>query len=103
MLAAQRQARILEEVQRTGGVRVNDLTRLLGVSDMTVRRDLDALDSRGLLTKVHGGATVRRSGSTVHRPDQLTTWLQDAGFAPPRRVRTARIPGLALYQAGKRW
>ena len=64
MLAAQRQARILEEVQRTGGVRVNDLTRLLGVSDMTVRRDLDVLDSRGLLTKVHGGATVRRSGST---------------------------------------
>ncbi|NUP45836.1 MAG: methyltransferase domain-containing protein [Catenulispora sp.] len=42
------------------------------------------------------------SGSTVHRPDQLTAWLHAAGFTPPRRVRTARIPGLALYQAGKR-
>jgi DeoR/GlpR family transcriptional regulator of sugar metabolism len=64
MLAAQRQSRILEEIQRTGGIRVNDLTKLLGVSDMTVRRDLDALAGRGLITKVHGGATVRQSGST---------------------------------------
>jgi DeoR/GlpR family transcriptional regulator of sugar metabolism len=64
MLAAQRQNRILEEIQRTGGIRVNDLTKLLGVSDMTVRRDLDALASRGLITKVHGGATVPQAGST---------------------------------------
>ncbi|GAA2022566.1 hypothetical protein GCM10009839_20000 [Catenulispora yoronensis] len=42
------------------------------------------------------------SGSAVHRPEQLATWFSAAGFAPPRRIRTARIPGLALYQAGKR-
>ena len=67
MLAAQRQTRILEEIQRTGGIRVNDLTKLLGVSDMTIRRDLDALAGRGLITKVHGGATVRQAGS-AHEP-----------------------------------
>ena len=44
-----RQARILEEVRRTGGARVAQLTALLGVSDMTVRRDLEALDRKGLL------------------------------------------------------
>ncbi len=49
MLPAQRQERILEEVQRVGGVRVSDLTGLLGVSDMTVRRDLDTLARRGLI------------------------------------------------------
>lgn len=57
-LAPQRQARILEEIQRAGGVRVSDLTRLLGVSDMTVRRDLDSLARQGLVAKVHGGATA---------------------------------------------
>jgi ubiquinone/menaquinone biosynthesis C-methylase UbiE len=41
------------------------------------------------------------SGSTLHTPAQLTSWLESAGFTPPRRVRSARIPGLALYQAGK--
>ena len=64
MLARQRQARILDEVQRKGGVRVSDLTELLGVSDMTVRRDLDALARQGLVDKVHGGATLRFGGST---------------------------------------
>jgi DeoR/GlpR family transcriptional regulator of sugar metabolism len=47
-----------------GAVRVSELTTLLGVSDMTIRRDLDVLDRRGLLQKVHGGATVRQAGSS---------------------------------------
>lgn len=58
MLAKQRQDRILEEVRMHGGVRVSDLVELLGVSDMTIRRDLDVLARRGLLDKVHGGASV---------------------------------------------
>ncbi|AIG73631.1 MULTISPECIES: DeoR/GlpR family DNA-binding transcription regulator [Amycolatopsis] len=57
MLARQRQAVILEEARRTGAVRVSDLVVRLGVSDMTVRRDLDVLASRGLVEKVYGGAT----------------------------------------------
>ena len=58
MLARQRQALILERVREDGGVRVADLVRELGVSDMTVRRDLEILNDRGLLEKVHGGATA---------------------------------------------
>ena len=57
MLARQRQALILEEARRTGAVRVSDLVARLGVSDMTVRRDLDVLAGRGLVEKVYGGAT----------------------------------------------
>ncbi len=56
MLAAQRRGRILSELSRDGTVRVTDLVELLGVSDMTVRRDLVALHREGLLEKVHGGA-----------------------------------------------
>ena len=63
MLAAQRRQRILEEVRRVGGVRVSELTALLGVSDMTVRRDLERLGQEGLIQKVHGGATVPRFSS----------------------------------------
>jgi DeoR/GlpR family transcriptional regulator of sugar metabolism len=63
MLAQQRQALILEHVERDGAVRVSELTKLLSVSDMTVRRDLDALARRGLLDKVHAGATLRQDAS----------------------------------------
>ncbi|GAA3117992.1 DeoR/GlpR family DNA-binding transcription regulator [Planomonospora alba] len=62
MLAQQRQQAILERVRSSGGVRVADLVRELGVSDMTIRRDLEVLAERGLLEKVHGGATATGPG-----------------------------------------
>jgi DeoR/GlpR family transcriptional regulator of sugar metabolism len=55
-LARQRQSLILERVREQGAVRVADLVRELGVTDMTVRRDLETLADRGLIVKVHGGA-----------------------------------------------
>lgn len=58
MLARQRQGYILDRVREDGGVRVADLVRELGVSDMTIRRDLEVLHDRGLIEKVHGGATA---------------------------------------------
>ena len=58
MLAGQRQKLILEEIRRSGAVRVSHLTELFNVSDMTVRRDLDVLAAAGLVHKVHGGATA---------------------------------------------
>ncbi len=58
MLARQRHAYILDRVRADGGVRVADLVRELAVSDMTIRRDLELLHERGLLEKVHGGATT---------------------------------------------
>ena len=64
MLASQRQSAILDLVRRHGGVRVSELVRQLGVSDMTIRRDLEALVDRGLVDKVHGGATMAALGST---------------------------------------
>ncbi|NKQ58417.1 DeoR/GlpR transcriptional regulator [Amycolatopsis sp. K13G38] len=64
MLARQRQAVILEEARRNGAVRVSDLVTRFGVSDMTIRRDLDVLASRGLVEKVYGGATAVLGKST---------------------------------------
>ena len=68
-----RQARILEEVRRTGGARVAQLTALLGVSDMTVRRDLEMLDRKGLLSKVHGGATAMDTASAIEPGFEVTS------------------------------
>lgn len=58
VLAQQRQEAILREVERVGGARVSELVDLLGVSDMTVRRDIEVLAVNGLVMKVHGGATT---------------------------------------------
>lgn len=58
MLARHRQSVILEDVRRAGSVRVSELTQRLGVSDMTIRRDLEVLARSGLIEKVHGGAVL---------------------------------------------
>src|SRR5665647_649322 len=58
VLAQQRQEAILREVERAGGARISELVDLLDVSDMTVRRDIEALAVNGLVMKVHGGATA---------------------------------------------
>jgi DeoR/GlpR family transcriptional regulator of sugar metabolism len=66
-LARQRQTLILERVREEGVVRVADLVRALGVSDMTIRRDLELLRERGLIEKVHGGAAAIE-GSSLFEP-----------------------------------
>jgi DeoR/GlpR family transcriptional regulator of sugar metabolism len=59
----ERQQIILERLERHGQVRVAELTREVAASEMTIRRDLEALERDGLLTRVHGGATIVGSRS----------------------------------------
>lgn len=66
-LARQRQDYILRRVRDEGVVRVTDLSDTLGVSDMTIRRDLGRLQQRGLLEKTHGGAAAL-PGSALYEP-----------------------------------
>lgn len=47
---------ILSKLQEHGSVAVDDLRAKLGVSVVTIRRDLDLLEQQGLLQRTHGGA-----------------------------------------------
>lgn len=60
----QRCLTILELISREETLDVNQLAELLGVSQVTVRKDLDLLESRGLLRRQHGHA-VRVSTSDI--------------------------------------
>jgi DeoR/GlpR family transcriptional regulator of sugar metabolism len=56
MNAAERHSKIIELVVQNGRVTIPDICTLFDVSEMTARRDLNELDRRGLLRRVHGGA-----------------------------------------------
>jgi DNA-binding LacI/PurR family transcriptional regulator len=60
MLASERHEIILSLLRQHGTVRLTDLVGRLGVSSVTVRRDVTDLADRGLLTRVHGGVTLVR-------------------------------------------
>ncbi len=97
MLAQLRQARILEEVHRTGGVRVSNLTEILGVSDMTIRRDLEVMSRKGLLAKVHGGATAVDTASAVE-PGFEAKSVRETAEKQAIAARAASLvrPGMAI-------
>lgn len=72
MHAVERSRIICQYLEENGLARVHTLSTLLGVSEVTVRRDLERLEARGLLSRTHGGAV-----------------LQD----PERQYRAFELPG----------
>lgn len=58
LLGEERRARLLEILARDGALRLDPVAEELGVSAMTVRRDLDDLEAEGLARRVRGGAVA---------------------------------------------
>lgn len=68
MLAEERFAKILSIIELEGSVTVQQLMNALEASESTIRRDLNTMDSNGLLVKVHGGAMAKNP--TIHTQDE---------------------------------
>ena len=78
-LPQERRQRILDDLRRQGKVVALELSQRYGVSQDTIRRDLGALASQGLLKRVHGGALAHA------RPARGFLHAQMLASAPPRR------------------
>lgn len=63
MLAEQRRHQIMLELQRVGQVRTYQLASGFGVSEVTIRSDLEILATRKQLTRIHGGALALNADS----------------------------------------
>ena len=63
MLIEERRQHILAIAQSEGRVRVRDLSKALGISQITIRKDLDHLQAKGLLQRSHGGALPAQPGA----------------------------------------
>jgi len=67
MLSVERQQAIIDLVDKNDFIQVADLVKQFDVSEMTIRRDLDILERKGLLRRVHGGA-VSAHGRSYEPP-----------------------------------
>mgnify|MGYP002331189695 CR=1 FL=1 len=91
MISSQRQHLILSRLRTRGAVRITALSKELGVSAMTIRRDIAELADKGLLKRVHGGAVT--TSTLLSEPlfsvkSQMDIGLKDAiaqGEKPPRK------------------
>lgn len=94
MAVSARQRAIIGALERSGEVRVMELAEALGVSDMTVRRDLSRLERLGWLRKVHGGAVLRTAG-----PDE--PWFETKRLLQQPAKRAIAQRALELVQPGQ--
>jgi DeoR family fructose operon transcriptional repressor len=76
---ALRQAQILDRLRRDGGVSLADLAGELGVSQVTIHRDVGRLAEQGRVERVYGGVVAVASGQTSTIPP--TGWEERAAQA----------------------
>lgn len=88
MLAEERKNRIIEMVQKDTIVKVNELSRTLQATEATIRRDLDELQKKKLIRRVHGGATLPRSTAKPLNRTQLMVLCKEEKVTIARKAIT---------------
>lgn len=73
MFAEERKTKILEILEKSQRIEVSDLVEILGVSESTIRRDLQDLEQSGLLKRTHGGAVKAENTSSEPTMDEKKT------------------------------
>lgn len=91
--APARRQRILEVVRGANFIGASELCAILGVSEMTVRRDIRLLAEQGLVRAVHGGVCPVEGAATMGTDFRLR--------ATQRREAKARIAAAALQLVGQ--
>jgi DeoR family transcriptional regulator, fructose operon transcriptional repressor len=87
----------MSHVRRNGIARVSDLAGALGVSEMTIRRDIDTLVRAAVLQKVHGGAKIPGTLSTDEPGFEKKSVREEAEkSAIAREALTLVTPGSAI-------
>ena len=63
MALNQRRVKILDLIREDGHAKVQELSRIFNVTDVTIRQDLEALEKLGYIQREHGGAFLKDVGS----------------------------------------
>ena len=61
MIPAERQEKIIALLKKNGAVKAAELSESFDVAPLTIRRDLDILEKKGILERSHGGAILRQT------------------------------------------
>ncbi|NUT47547.1 MAG: DeoR/GlpR family transcriptional regulator [Saccharothrix sp.] len=69
MLPAARRQWLLEHLAGRGVLRITHIARIMGVTPVTARRDVNDLAAEGLVERVHGGVRLVASGEAGERAD----------------------------------
>lgn len=97
MLPERRKETILAILAKDSFAQVPDLAKRLGVSEMTVRRDLDRCEQLGLLTRVHGGATIAGVYSNGAGAVEKASPYNESKHVIAKRAAGLVGPGMSVF------
>jgi DeoR/GlpR family transcriptional regulator of sugar metabolism len=97
MLKKERHAYIMHEIDIHNKVLSSDLSIQLIVSEDTIRRDLQELDEKGMLTKVHGGALSKSFHFTLQ---ENTVFSQSEKKIIAKKARDLIMDGMLVLLSG---
>lgn len=83
MIKPKREDALLKEINLRGSVSTADFSERLGVSAVTLRRDLASLEARGLVRRVHGGATAAKRDDPASRRRSTPGTIPTIGMIAP--------------------
>src|SRR5690606_14449506 len=89
MFAEERMVRIREVVNEAGKATVGELSEILNVTPVTVRRDLEKLEERRLLIRTHGGAMALGSDAAGTSFEKSFSEKEEALAAEKERIADA--------------
>jgi DeoR family transcriptional regulator of aga operon len=92
MLIGERRQHVRQLVERNGRVLVSELSESLGISPITIRKDLDYLEQQGLVERTHGGALA------PHQTTLLDLSLKDKESQQSQEKKAIAEAAAALVQ-----
>jgi DeoR/GlpR family transcriptional regulator of sugar metabolism len=97
---ASRQRLIMAELGLSPAVRTSDLARRLGVSAETVRRDIEELTQRGLVSRTYGGAAGRQLGLQPEFQDRNTLAIEEREAIARMAVKLVQSGDVIMIDSG---
>ncbi|SDL82461.1 DeoR/GlpR family DNA-binding transcription regulator [Sediminibacillus halophilus] len=100
MLSIERYQRILAELEKQKVIKVSALSKQLKVTEKTIRIDLETLESRGLLTRIHGGAMLVESEERLLPIEERQSGQNEVKQAIAKRAEQLIVPGETILMDG---
>jgi DeoR family transcriptional regulator, fructose operon transcriptional repressor len=97
MLAEERRAKIRELLSHKSTITISELVMAFGTSEMTIRRDLDELEARGVCQRIYGGAMSLR---VMEYPNSVYPTFASREQAQSREKTAIAQAGVSLVQPG---
>lgn len=99
-LAPKRQERLRALIRTAGTIRIDDLLKAVDASPATVRRDLEALEAKGLIRRVHGGAMSTETRRDEPLFDEKVSVALKEKRAIASKAATLICPGDTIFLDG---